>query len=384
MYRVRKASDGLTALRARQSCRRRAFTLGIAFSVVMCGGATFSAQIRRPTGRPPAPASARHAPLKAIFEPVNYRQDVDISDLVFIEPEVGWACGHHLSDAGEGGVIIATRDGGRTWSAQFGDPQSSTRACMQLVFFDATHGWAEQVDGTLLRTTDGLRWTIAGKVSPASPVAFISPEKGFFLDRERGIHTTLDGGRTWRLGSICEPEAIAFAPDHVTGYVVKRTPDYNAAAVMKTTDGGESWTLISALRDVNVSDVSLAFSDPSTGYLRAGAALKMTSDGGRTWRAATAKVPYDASKILVAGSTGWMVGSHDFSYTLDAGRWTTRQVDFPAHVVAFCVLGPDIGYVGGHGMIYRYRVVRFDYAVPNMLTVPGMRTFVSGGTFTPD
>ena len=79
---------------------------------------------------------------------------------------------------------------------------------------------------------------------------------------------------------------------------------------------------------------------------------------------------------------GWMVGSHDFSYTLDRGRrWITRRVDFPADVVRFTVVNRDTGYVvGSHGMVYRYRVVPFDYAVPDMLTIPGMTTFVPDGS----
>jgi hypothetical protein len=97
-------------------------------------------------------------------------------------------------------------------------------------------------------------------------------------------------------------------------------------------------------------------------------------------------VPYDVSKIAAAGSVGWMVGSHEFRYTLDGGkRWTARYVEFPAHVVTFTVLSPDTGYVAGsHGMIYRYRIVPFDYAVPHMLAIPGMTTFVADGSVTPD
>jgi photosystem II stability/assembly factor-like uncharacterized protein len=351
-------------------------------STVVCSTTVFATQTRRPTGRPPAPAAARHAPLKAIFEPVSYAQDADISDLFFVDAEVGWACGHHITDAGDGGFIIATRDGGKTWSAQFGAPHSPTRAFVQLFFVDATHGWATQVDGTLLRTTDGTRWAPAGAVNPVGPVVFTSSEKGFFLERGRGVKTTSDGGRTWRLANVGEPEAIAFAPDNLTGYVVRRALDNKAAAIMKTVDGGERWTLASVIPDVSVTDVSLAFSDPSTGYLRASAALKTTSDGGQTWHDAMAKVPYDVTKVLVAGSVGWMIGSHDFSYTLDGGkRWTTRQVSFPAHVITFALPCPDSGYVGGrHGMIYRFRIVPFEYSVPNMLTVPGMTTFVQNGS----
>jgi len=313
---------------------------------------------------------------------VRFPQDVDISDIFFVDPEVGWACGHRLTDGGDGGFIIATRDGGRTWSVQFGDPRSPTRAFTRLYFFDATHGWATQVDGTLMRTTDGTRWTSAGTVAPTSSLVFVSPERGFFLDRAQGVYRTVDGGRTWRLGNAGAPVAIAFAPDNLTGYVVTRTLDERAAAVLKTIDGGVTWALSSVIRDTNVTDVSMAFSDVLTGYLRAGVELKMTTDGGRTWHALTAKVPYDVSKIGVAGPIAWMIGSHDFSYTLDGGRrWTVRQVDFPAHVVTFTVLGPDAGYVAGRqGMIYRYSIVPFDYNVPGMLAVPGMTTFAPAGS----
>jgi hypothetical protein len=58
--------------------------------------------------------------------------------------------------------------------------------------------------GTLLRTIDGSKWAAAGSVDPLSSVVFISPERGFFLRRAQGIQTTMDGGRTWRLGYLCE------------------------------------------------------------------------------------------------------------------------------------------------------------------------------------
>lgn len=377
MRRLREADAGVSP---RAHRRRRLATVLAMLAVVVAWLATPSAQVRRPVNRPAAPRAARHAPLKAIFEPVGYPGDVDISDVFFADADTGWASGHHSTGAGNGGFIIGTRDGGKTWSVQFGDRNSTTDAVARLFFLDATHGWATQVDGTLLRTIDGSKWAAAGSVDPLSPVVFISPERGFFLRRAQGIQTTMDGGRTWRLGYLCDPAAIAFAPDGATGYAVTRGAGYRTAAILKTTDAGERWTPASLVHDVDVSDVSLAFSDAGTGYMRAGAALKMTTNGGRTWHLVTARVPNDASKILVAGSVGWMVGSHEFNYTLDGGtRWIERRIDFPAHVISFTLVSADTGYVAGsHGMIYRYRVVPFDYEVPHMLTIPGMTTFVSG------
>jgi len=114
--------------------------------------------------------------------------------------------------------------------------------------------------------------------------------------------------------------------------------------------------------------------DTATAFLRAGGTLKMTPDGGRSWHDVPATVPAGTPKILFAGPMGWMVNGHDFSYTADSGRrWMARTVPFPASVVGFSVPAEDAGYViGDHGMVYRYRVVPFDYAVPNMLVIPPM------------
>jgi photosystem II stability/assembly factor-like uncharacterized protein len=395
VLRIREPGAGLIAHRTRLWRRRLASRLAVVSIAVIWCAATFAAQTRRPSGRPAAPAASRHPQFKAIFEPVSYPRDVELNDVFFVDEETGWACGHHHTDAGEGGFIIGTRDGGKTWSVQLGDPNSPTRALARLFFFDATHGWATQAGGKMLRTTDGSTWTSVGDFGELRPFVFISPDKGFFLDGGQNIQATLDGGRTWKpayhcrttLGvtglaheSECEPEAIAFATDDTTGYVVSRALDSNAAAVIKTTDGGATWTLASVIPETSGKDGSLVFVDPLTGYLRAAGALNMTSDGGLTWHRVAAPVPDGAPKILFAGSVGWMVGSNDFSYTLDNGkRWNARTIDFPARVVRFSLPAPDTGYVvGRHGMVYRYRVVPFDYTVPHMLAIPAMTAFTAG------
>ena len=391
MLRVREAGAGLIARSARQWSRRLAFGLAVCSAVVVCGGTSFG-QIRRPTGRPAAPPATRHPPLKAIFEPVSYPDDVDISDVFFVDRETGWACGHHRTAAGEGGFIVGTRDGGRTWSVQLGDPSSPARAVARVFFVDATHGWAAQADGVLLQTTNGATWTHAGTLGAPRPFVFVSPERGLALDQGGSILLTGDGGRTWtrvyqcRAGidvagppgdPTCELETLAFAPDHATGYVVTRARDGHAADVIKTTDAGETWTRVAVIPGTAGTEASLAFPDPDTGYLRTGNALIMTTDGGRTWHAVTATVPDGTMQIAVAGPVGWMVGSHIFSYTLDGGkRWIARPLAFPAHVASVSLPATDTGYVAGsHGMIYRYRIVPFDYSAPHMLVIQNLTTF---------
>jgi photosystem II stability/assembly factor-like uncharacterized protein len=357
---------------------------------VFFGDAASSAQIRKPHLHP-APPVIRHPPVKAIFEAMSYDRGANISDVAFADDETGWICGGR-SPSGSG-FIAATHDGGRTWVRQAGGEEPGMPSCERLFFADATTGWATQSDGSLLRTTDGVRWTRIGTVAPHSRVVFTSPERGFGVGGWGDVHVTTDGGRTWQNGPVCrvayavdgvpheescEPAAIGFAPDGTTGCLVAAVERAGAAAVMRTSDAGVTWTPVALLPGVDARSASVAFADSLTGYLRAGGALMMTSDGAVTWQMTDAKPPADASAVAAAGAVGWMVGTRQFTYTLDNGtRWTTRATAFPARVNAFTVLRSGTGYVvGSAGLVYRYRVVPFDYRSPRMIAIPAATTFV--------
>jgi Photosynthesis system II assembly factor YCF48 len=58
----------------------------------------------------PAPESAKPR-FKAIWEPVNYKEDLNLTDVFFTSDEVGWVTGEH-------GTILHTKDGGNTWTPQ--------------------------------------------------------------------------------------------------------------------------------------------------------------------------------------------------------------------------------------------------------------------------
>src|SRR5689334_16154419 len=93
---------------------------------------------------------------KAIFEPVNVKADVKLFDVFFVSEQVGWLAGG--ASEIRGGAILYTADGGKTWTNQFGDFQSSDRAVNMLRFLDPHTGWAVQGTGggssQLLHTSD--------------------------------------------------------------------------------------------------------------------------------------------------------------------------------------------------------------------------------------
>jgi photosystem II stability/assembly factor-like uncharacterized protein len=84
----------------------------------------------------PAKGAAAAQKMKAIWEPVNYSEDLQLTDVYFTSPEEGWV-------TGAAGTILHTSDGGKTWIAQLGgDPKASDRPIRELRFIDATHGFA--------------------------------------------------------------------------------------------------------------------------------------------------------------------------------------------------------------------------------------------------
>ena len=75
--------------------------------------------------RPPRPA------WKGIWEPVSYPADIHLTDVFFVNPDVGWATS---GTSFEGGMLLHTSDAGANWTVQLGDHDA--RAGRQLLFHD--------------------------------------------------------------------------------------------------------------------------------------------------------------------------------------------------------------------------------------------------------
>jgi len=122
--------------------------------------------------------------------------DVLLYDVDFISPERGWA-------VGEFGVVLATSDGGKTWSVQK-TPVETT--LFGVHFADAQRGWATGIEQVLLHTTDGgATWN---KVQ-------VPGRKGFVL----GIYDVAVQGQVgWAIG--------------------------DSGLLLRSTDGGETWTRV--------------------------------------------------------------------------------------------------------------------------------------------
>lgn len=366
---------------------------GSAVSVLALAAASVSLA-QRPARTPASAktATAGEQKYKAIWEPVNVKEDLKLFSVHFVSPDEGWVAGG--KDEMNGGVILHTSDGGANWEVQLGDPQSSDRAYADLRFAGPKLGWAVEStpggDHKLLRTTDGQNWVVAGTVGQhRTDYQFTSADVGFYTGGNR-IFRTQDGGKQWQpvyqcavkaeVGGLtrdfaCEFEKLDFVNPSL-GYGISRALQRGAGFVVaRTDDGGGTWSAWAVLPGEDAKEGALHFFDADTGVLRTiDGKMFRTTDGGKTWTGVSGQPEGKPDIDFTDPQVGWMMRYQAMVFTTNGGKqWVSRQIGFPAPVRAFCLTRRDRGYaVGDHGMVYRYRIVPVEYTAKGMLAAPAM------------
>lgn len=359
----------------------------------------------RPVSKAPATGAEANVKYKGVWEPAHVGQDIKLNDVFFVTPEVGWV-------AGDKGSIFHTKDGGKTWAAQIGgDPEATGAPVRNLRFLDESQGWAVLGDGKLLRTADGESWEEFGKVGEYFgfyyDYTFLSPSEAVQIIKEGNIiFRTQDGGKKWtQVNPTCKFKVEAgglpvnagcrltnfFFTSPQNGFAAGATWAPSVFILLKTTDGGNSWSPLTSVPDVAHADEAhfeqyLAFTDENNGIavLPRGPKVLLTSDGGVTWRGVISQVkgPVKFADPEVGWSfdIGYGHTRPSFSFTTNGGKtWTTRQMTLPGPVNAFSLPRRDRGYIAGdHGMVYRYRMVPESEPSPaNSIAAPVMPGFDS-------
>ncbi len=377
--------------------RMRSFAI---VAVVLCGAFAASIHGQAPAKKAgaakiPAKAAGEEPKFKAIWEPVNVPEDLELKSVHFVSADQGWVAGG--KNALQGGVIYHTKDGGKTWELQVGDPASSDRSFDHVSFVDATHGFAVQGSTgsthKLFATSDGQNWVLSGTVPEHRYASFFTtPTTGFVADPARRILRTTDGGKKWQpvftgrikaeiAGLTREVDFYTHSihfPSPSVGYAIGGPlPQDSGNVLAKTEDGGATWTAWVVLPGESASESSIWFVDPNTGVFRAkDGKMFRTSDGGKTWTGVSGQAQLKADLSFADGEVGWMMYYKRMTYTSNGGRsWLSREIPFPGMVADSSLPARDRGYaVGNHGMVYRYRIVPIDYTAKGMLAAPALAT----------
>lgn len=155
--------------------------------------------------------------------------------------------GQRIVAVGDYGVVLLSDDGNKFRQAK----SVPTRTVLTSVYFlNDKQGWAAGHDGTILATTDGGEtWQIQraepGKDRVLMSIWFENAQHGLAVGQFGLALETNDGGKTWQERKLVEGEAaerhlfqIFAGPDGLAFIAAE------AGSLLRTTDGGRSWTAI--------------------------------------------------------------------------------------------------------------------------------------------
>ena len=235
---------------------------------------------------------------------------------------------------GAGGGIWKTSDAGRTWCSLMQNEGSSAIGALtisqsdpSIIYAGTGHvAWRYDIlegDGVYKSTDAGLTWENIGLsetgyigkilVDPEDPDKVVVAALGhvFGSTKERGIYTSVDGGKSWRqtlfvndsTGAVdlaCDPEnpTIMYAAlwqirmhPWLDYYLPQHSPN---SGIYKSTDGGENWNKIEIdiLRNIPVGRIGLAVGKGTNGNLvyatidapSGKKGLYRSDDGGNNWK----------------------------------------------------------------------------------------------------
>jgi photosystem II stability/assembly factor-like uncharacterized protein len=300
---------------------------------------------------------------------------IQLSHLCFLDSARGWAAA--------GRSVIATRDGGDTWSVL----TLPNFASSGVQFLDDSIGWAWTWGG-VLRTTDagatwhrrdvGIQFEHPDGDSPfgITTAFFTNPSTGWVAGNYQGIFATTDGGSSWRLQHVRwdDPQQPMefyyvmdlFFADSLRGWAAggdrKLYP-------MRTTDGGATWLGTTGPPAQLPAGAMLAAS--FTGGQNGWAAgdfygYYATTNGGVEWnRREITALP---GNVFIQGVArldslhGWMCGGITeptrgvVFHTDDGGAtWDARIVDGASAFHQIVFPDPAHGYALAYGQMFRYR-----------------------------
>ena len=236
----------------------------------------------------------------------------DLIAIYFVDSKRGWA-------GGDGGVILHTEDGGRTWSPQ---RIETTENINDIYFRNREDGYLLAGNRIFITDDSGQIWregarfqpaTFGGNVPELYSVRFTSKKKGWVIGsvsrRDRVVDSlvlyTADGGVSWQRQRVPTKDEVIhldFAGDK-RGWIVGAS-----GVVLSTLDGGETWT--KQVSQTRATLYHVDFRNERVGWaVGSGGTIINTLDGGETWRAVTSPVRTTLLNVsFVNEEDGWAVG----------------------------------------------------------------------------
>ncbi|HWN09702.1 MAG TPA: YCF48-related protein [Pyrinomonadaceae bacterium] len=275
-----------------------------------------------------------------------------ISAVSFINKDIGWVVGS--------GQISYTMDGGMTWANQFNKQMARGMSIPKRVFgVDDRNAWvlmlADRSSPSCYFTRNGgAEWQALRLDSMVHPndMCFVG-ENGWLISDDGEIpaanamiHTTLDGGSSWRAHDLeikGRPSKVRFLNSQKGFLVQVTTNDRRTTTISNlliTEDAGRSWRVVKSFNR-RISDLYLATEDHFW-VIGEGGFIARTTTGGLNWNRSRTptNLPLNTitsdghRKIVVGGDSGVLLVSEDFGE-----QWSSYEgsLEFD-HFVDACFL----------------------------------------------
>ncbi len=280
------------------------------------------------------------------------------------------------------------------WKFTHPTPQANNLRNLQMI--NENTWFAVGANGTFMRTTDaGAHWFFhhqagrytnnAKSIGGTSNLWFFDANNGYVTGEAGYIGKTTNGGTTFDsvgVGVIPSNESgvgIWFA-NQDTGFVTTRQPSWLNGRIVRTTNGGTTWTTVQTYAQ---GITAIWGTNSQTVYAVAvdGTIFK-TTNGGTTWTPSTFAVgQYLYGMSFLNENTGFAAGSEGQIYrTTNSGLiWTqlnSPQVDW-AYFQIKVVSATEIYAVGDPAFLYKTTDLGNTWQTINIMPVNGpASTFV--------
>ncbi len=217
--------------------------------------------------------------------------NLDIANVVAVDANKAWAALYPPATNTAGQGIYKTTDGGATWTRQASAAFGASSFVDVVYFWDQNLGYCmgDPINGEFeIYTTDdgGTTWTIvpganipnalSGEYGTVGYYSSVGDTTWFGTTKGR-MFKSIDNGHNWTMSAISGWGAKSVQPFFRSGSVGIGA-DRSAAttgAMVKTTDGGATWTPIVTTGNVFTNDMAYVPGTPST-WVTTGAATGFT------------------------------------------------------------------------------------------------------------
>lgn len=256
--------------------------------------------------------------------------------------------GGRIVAVGEHGIVLLSDDDGRTWRQAHRVPVSATLSA--VTFTDARHGWAVGQWGAILATRDGGEsWTKQridlSADQPLFSVHFTTAQDGIAVGLWSLMVQTHDGGKTWTKVTLPKPPGGGKADRNLYHVFADHQGALYIAAeqgtVLKSTDGGTNWSYLQTGGKGSLwSGVAMPDGRIVVGGLLG--SLFQSSDGGATWLQLNAQTRSSITDLVATGDGLLGVGLDGLVLKQKAGAASFEVAQRPDRATLTATL-PDAG-----------------------------------------